>query len=290
VVRLRRIYFIKKVEQSDSLTLDHFELFRLNRHISGGFIRVRNLNRYIDMNTKSPIIHLKNIHFGYPGGRAILNDLDFKFFPGDRTGLIAPNGSGKTTLFHLIMGLVNPTAGQIEIFGKSVTTLKDFEAVRRRIGLLFQDPEDQLFSPTVMEDVAFGPLNLGKSRQEAQRIAHRALANLGLEGFEDRITFKLSGGEKRLVALATVLAMEPQVLLLDEPLNGLDVDTRLKIVEIISNLDMSYLIISHDIDFLMTTTNQICTLENGKIHMEDESSIHMHRHAHPHGMHPHEHD
>ena len=242
------------------------------------------------MNTKSPITHLKNIHFGYPGGRAILNDLDFKFYTGDRTGLIAPNGSGKTTLFHLIMGLVNPTAGQIEIFGKSVTTLKDFEAVRRRIGLLFQDPEDQLFSPTVMEDVAFGPLNLGKSRQEAQRIARRALTNLGLEGFEDRITFKLSGGEKRLVSLATVLAMEPQVLLLDEPLNGLDVDTRSKIVEIISNLDMSYIIISHDIDFLMTTTNQICTLGNGKIHMEDKAQIHMHRHAHPHGKHPHEHD
>jgi cobalt/nickel transport system ATP-binding protein len=141
-----------------------------------------------------------------------------------------------------------------------------------------------------MEDVAFGPLNLGKSREEAQRIARRALANLGLEGFEDRITFKLSGGEKRLVSLATVLAMEPQVLLLDEPLNGLDVDTRSKIVEIISNLDMSYLIISHDIDFLMTTTNQICTLENGKIHTEDKAQIHMHRHAHPHGKHPHEHD
>ena len=242
------------------------------------------------MNKTSPIIHLKNIHFGYPGGRAILNDLDFKFYTGDRTGLIAPNGSGKTTLFHLIMGLVNPTAGQIEIFGKSVKTLKDFEAVRRRIGLLFQDPEDQLFSPTVMEDVAFGPLNLGKSRQEAQRIARRALTNLGLEGFEDRITFKLSGGEKRLVSLATVLAMEPQVLLLDEPLNGLDVDTRSKIVEIISNLDMSYIIISHDIDFLMTTTNQICTLENGKIHMEDKAQIHMHRHAHPHGRYPHEHE
>jgi cobalt/nickel transport system ATP-binding protein len=242
------------------------------------------------MKKASPIIHLENIHFGYPGGRAILNDLDFKFYPGDRTGLIAPNGSGKTTLFHLIMGLVNPTAGQIEIFGKFVTTPKNFEAVRRRIGLLFQDPEDQLFSPTVMEDVAFGPLNLGKSRQEAQRIARRILAKLGLEGFEDRITFKLSGGEKRLVSLATVLAMEPQVLLLDEPLNGLDVETRSKIVEIISKLDMSYIIISHDIDFLMTTTNQIFTLENGKIHKEDKSSIHMHRHAHPHGKYPHEHD
>lgn len=115
---------------------------------------------------------------------------------------------------------------------------------------MFQDPDDQLFSPTVTEDVAFGPLNLSKSRESALNIARQTLANLGLEGFEDRITFKLSGGEKRLVSLATVLAMEPEVLLRDEPLNGLGFDTTSKIAEIISNLDQSYLIISHDIDFL----------------------------------------
>ena len=242
------------------------------------------------MNTASPIINLKNIHFGYPGGRTILNQLDFKFYRGDRTGLIAPNGSGKTTLFHLIMGLVNPVAGQMELFGKPVATAKDFESVRRRIGLLFQDPDDQLFSPTVIEDVAFGPLNLGKTKEEAQAVARRVLAKLGLEGFEDRLTFKLSGGEKRLVSLATVLAMEPEVLLLDEPLNGLDVDTRSKIVEIISNLDMSYIIISHDIDFLMSATHRIFMIDKGKIHIEDKAQIHVHQHAHPHGGHPHEHD
>jgi cobalt/nickel transport system ATP-binding protein len=204
--------------------------------------------------------------------------------------LIAPNGSGKTTLFHLIMGLVKPDSGQIELFGKSVTSEKDFEAVRRRIGLLFQDPDDQLFSPTVMEDVAFGPLNLGKSKKEAQNIARRTLANLDLEGFEDRITFKLSGGEKRLVSLATVLAMEPEVLLLDEPLNGLDVDTRLRIVDIISHLHMSYIIISHDIDFLLSVTNQIYTIKDGKILFDDKLHIHVHRHVHLHGQYSHEHE
>ena len=242
------------------------------------------------MNTPSPIINLKNINFGYPDGRMILNQLDFRFYRGDRAGLIAPNGSGKTTLFHLIMGLVSPASGQIEIFGDSVARAKDFESVRRRIGLLFQDPDDQLFSPTVIEDVAFGPLNLGESKENALNIARRTLAKLGLEGFEDRITFKLSGGEKRLVSLATVLAMEPDVLLLDEPLTGLDYDTGSKIAEIISNLDQSYIIISHDIDFLWSTTNQICTIKQGKIIFEDESHIHVHRHLHPHGRYPHKHE
>ena len=180
--------------------------------------------------------------------------------------MIAANGSGKTTFFHLIMGLNKPTSGHMELFGKPITTVKDFDEVRRRIGLLFQDPDDQLFCPTVIEDVAFGPLNLGESKEKALDIARRTLAKLGLEGFEERVTFKLSGGEKRLVSLATVLAMEPDVLLLDEPLTGLDYDTSSKIVEIISNLDQSYIIISHDIDFLLYTTNQICTINKRQNH------------------------
>jgi cobalt/nickel transport system ATP-binding protein len=242
------------------------------------------------MPSDHPIINLKDINFSYPDGKAVLNYLDFKFYNGDRIGLIAPNGSGKTTFFHLIMGLNHPTSGVVELFGKPVTNAKDFEEVRRRIGFLFQDPDDQLFSPTVIEDVAFGPLNLGESKENALNIARRTLAKLGLEGFEDRITFKLSGGEKRLVSLATVLAMEPDVLLLDEPLTGLDYDTSSKIAEIISNLDQSYIIISHDIDFLWSTTNQICTIKQGKIIFEDESHIHVHRHLHPHGRYPHKHE
>lgn len=242
------------------------------------------------MNSEPPIINLIDISFTYPGGKVVLNQLDFKFYNGDRIGLIAPNGSGKTTFLHLIMGLNKPTSGRMELFGKTVTDTKDFEEARRRIGLLFQDPDDQLFSPTVIEDVAFGPLNLGKSRENALNIARRTLANLGLEGFEDRVTFKLSGGEKRLVSLATVLAMEPDVLLLDEPLTGLDYDASSNIVEIISNLDQSFIIISHDIDFLLYTTNNICTIKRGKIISEDEAQTHVHRHVHPHGRYPHKHE
>lgn len=242
------------------------------------------------MNSDDTIINLKDIHFSYRGGRSVFKHLDFIFHKGDRTGLIAPNGSGKTTFFHIIMGLNQPTSGEIELFGKAAVSAKDFEETRRRIGLLFQDPDDQLFSPTVIEDVAFGPLNLNKSKDEAREIARQTLAKLGLEGFEDRITFKLSGGEKRLVSLATVLAMNPEVLLLDEPLNGLDSDTGFNITQIISSLDLSYIIISHDIDFLLQTTNGICTIKQGKIFYEDESQIHVHRHLHPHGRYPHEHN
>jgi len=241
------------------------------------------------MSTTEPLIDVAGIHFSYPGGRPVLRDLDFRLYAGDRVGIIAPNGSGKTTLFHLIVGLVKPLSGRVKIFGREVCTEKDFAEVRGRVGLLFQDADDQLFSPTVLEDVAFGPLNLGKSKEEAAAIARRTLASLGLGGFEDRITFKLSGGEKRLVSLATVLAMEPEVLLLDEPANGLDVKTRAALVIILRGLKLSYVLISHEMDFLSATTTTIYTMEEGRILLDRESHIHQHLHAHPLGLCPHEH-
>jgi cobalt/nickel transport system ATP-binding protein len=239
--------------------------------------------------SSAPIIDLKNVSFGYPGGPLVLRELDFKLNRGERVGIMAPNGSGKTTLFHLIMGLVKPLAGRIEIFGREVREEKDFVDVRRRIGLLFQDPDDQLFSPTVLEDVAFGPLNLGKSKEEAVAIARRTLAFLGLEGFEERITFKLSGGEKRMVSLATVLAMEPEVLLLDEPANGLDTRTRTRLMEVLLDLKQPYILISHELDFLAATTRNAFTMENGRIHIDAGFHPHEHLHAHPLGARPHEH-
>ena len=220
----------------------------------------------------------------------MLNQLDFKLRRDDRIGLIAPNGSGKTTLFHMIMGLLKPLSGKLEIFGEPVREEKDFADIRRRIGLLFQDADDQLFSPTVLEDVAFGPLNLGKSKNEAIDIARRTLNFLGLDGFEERITFKLSGGEKRLVSLATVLAMEPEILLLDEPINGLDTKTKAKLTEVLSGLDLSYLLISHDFDFLAETADAIYTMQSGKILLDKELQIHEHVHAHEHGVYPHRHE
>ena len=242
------------------------------------------------MTTTEPIIRLEAVSFAYPGGIRILDNVSLDVCRGSRIGLMGPNGSGKTTLFHIIMGLLKPTSGTIDIFGRRVKTEKDFLPVRQRIGLLFQDSDDQLFSPTVIEDVAFGPLNLGKSRNDAVAVARKTLAYLGLAEFENRVTHKLSGGEKRLVSLATVLAMEPEVLLLDEPTNGLDEKTELIIKEILSNIDLSYILISHDFDFLDETTAAIYLMENGRILAEDDVQVHRHVHAHSHGAVPHEHE
>ncbi|MBW2678052.1 MAG: ABC transporter ATP-binding protein, partial [Deltaproteobacteria bacterium] len=192
------------------------------------------------MEQKRPIISLEDISYSYPGSRPILNNLELDIFKGDRIGLVAPNGSGKTTLFHIIMGLIKPLTGRLTIFGKERQTEQDFMDVRRRIGLLFQDADDQLFSPTVLEDVAFGPLNLGKSTKEAIAVSKKTLEFLGLDDFEDRITYKLSGGEKRLVSLATVLAMEPEVLLLDEPGNALDSAMKSKLIDVLNSLTITY--------------------------------------------------
>jgi cobalt/nickel transport system ATP-binding protein len=236
-----------------------------------------------------PIIRLQDICFAYPGGSPVLDQCNFVMHRGDRIGLVAPNGSGKTTVFHIIMGLLTPGKGRMEIFGRPVKEEKDFVAVRQRIGLLFQDADDQLFSPTVLEDVAFGPLNMGKSKHDAVDISRRVLDRLGLADFEKRITFKLSGGEKRLVALATVLAMEPEVLLLDEPTGGLDERTKERLKEILRQLDLSYILISHEFDFMAEVVSSYYTLKDGKIVEDAGLHPHEHAHCHPLGRHPHEH-
>lgn len=241
------------------------------------------------MDKNSLIINLEDICFSYSGRPPVLDKLNLSFYEGDRMGVIGSNGSGKTTLFHIIMGLLRPSSGGVHIFGKPVREEKDFKGVRKRIGLLFQDADDQLFSPTVLEDVAFGPLNLGKSQDEAKAIALETLGFLGLADFQDRITHKLSGGEKRLVSLATVLAMEPEVLLLDEPTTGLDETMEKRLVDILKGLDISYILVSHNIDFLLETTKHITYMDNGKIYVDGERIPHTHVHVHTHGRYAHEH-
>jgi len=212
------------------------------------------------------VIKIADLSFAYPSRDYVFEKFNFNFFKGERIGLVGLNGSGKTTLFHLIMGLLHPTEGKIDIFGKERKVESDFAEVRERIGLVFQDPDDQLFSPTVAEDIAFGPLNLRKNHQETKKILKETLETLGLAGFEDRITYNLSYGEKRLVSLATVWAMQPEILLLDEPTIWLDEGTIEKIVQILNrNPRLSYIIISHDKKFLKETTNCIYLMDNGKI-------------------------
>jgi cobalt/nickel transport system ATP-binding protein len=194
-----------------------------------------------------PLIELRNVTFSYPGASfPVFQDFNYQVLPGKHVGLVGPNGCGKTTLLHLMMGLLRPQAGSIVIFGQEAKSEKDFIAVRQKVGLLFQNPDDQLFCPTVLEDVAFGPLNQGKSPAAAMEIARATMVSLGLTDFEDRVTYKLSGGEKKLVSLATVLAMDPRLLLLDEPTAGLN------------ELEVACLIVSHENDFLEHTVKECC--------------------------------
>jgi len=218
------------------------------------------------MKEKEVIVKLIDLYFAYPYQDYVFKKLNFNFYKGERVGLVGPNGSGKTTLFQLIMGLLKPNGGKIEIFGKERRKEDDFIEVREKIGLLFQDPDDQLFSPTVAEDIAFGPLNLRKSHQDTKKILKDTLEILGLSGFEDRITYNLSYGEKRLVSMATVWAMQQKILLLDEPVTWLDEKTIAKMIQILNNNPyLSYIIISHDKKFLKETTNCIYLMDNGKI-------------------------
>ena len=210
------------------------------------------------------MIRVHNIRFKYRS-RYILDGVNLRVQRGDRIGLVGPNGSGKTTLCHIIMGLLKPESGDVEIFGKIRREDADFVDVRGRIGFLFQDADDQLFCPTVLEDVAFGPLNLGKTLEEATVIVRHTLRSLQLNGFEDRITYQLSGGEKRLVSLATVLAMEPEILILDEPTTGLDEETSERLVEILRTSELPYILISHDKEFVRKTTNSVYQIRDGKI-------------------------
>jgi len=217
----------------------------------------------------APIIHLRGVSFSYQSGKKVLDNLDFSFANDERAGLIGPNGSGKTTLFHLIMGLLKPDKGQVGILGRERRKEADFREVRARIGFVFQDADDQLFCPTVAEDVAFGPLNLGKSHAEARALVTETLDRLGLQGFEDRVTYKLSGGERKLVSLATVLAMKPDMLLLDEPTTGLDEATTETIIHVLRDSGLPYLMISHDRDFLVRTVHNLYIMDQGQVAVLD---------------------
>ncbi len=210
------------------------------------------------------MIQFRDVSFSY-GPRMVLDRVDFALNAGDRVGLVGQNGSGKTTLCHLIMGLVKPDSGEVTVLGKRRTIEDDFAEIRGPVGFLFQDSDDQLFCPTVLEDVAFGPLNQGKTPEQAKVTVMQTLSRLNLGGFEERLTYQLSGGEKRMVALATVLAMEPQVLLLDEPTSGLDEDTTEKLVEVLTSSALTYLVVSHDTAFVERTCTRVMELRDGRI-------------------------
>jgi cobalt/nickel transport system ATP-binding protein len=211
------------------------------------------------------ILALENIHFAYPGQQPVLDGASVQLTAGQRLSIAGPNGAGKSTLFRIALGLQLPTSGRVTIFGKERRVESDFHEVRRRIGLVFQDPDDQLFCPTVAEDIAFGPLNLGRTKGEALAIVDKVLSDLNLMHLRDRITHKLSGGEKRLVTLATVLAMEPEALLLDEPTNALDTKNEARLLEILQDLPQAILLVSHNPAFRAELAPDTLELRDGKL-------------------------
>jgi len=217
------------------------------------------------------LLELRNVCFSYGPDRPVLGNCNLLVPKGIRLGLAGANGSGKTTLLHLMVGLLRPASGEIVAFGRPRRREADFHEVRRRAGLLFQDTDDQLFCPTVAEDVAFGPLNLGKPRAEARRIVAETLDRVGLPGFEQRITYRLSGGERRLVALASVLAMQPDVLLLDEPTAGLDDTATARLVDVLLDLHQAMLVVSHDRKFREQVTQQTLQLRAGRVEWGEPS-------------------
>ncbi len=215
---------------------------------------------------KMSLLDISGLTFSYgKEEEPLLNNLTLSVATGERIGLIGANGSGKSTLLHLVIGLLSYEQGDISLFGKRVGRKQDLRAIRKRVGFLFQHADDQLFSPTVIEDVAFGLLNLGFSPKEAKERSLAMLATLGLAGLAERVTFKLSGGEKKLVSLATILVMEPELLLLDEPTTGLDPQTVARITAILNDFTGTILVVSHQYQFLTEVVSRIYTMENGRI-------------------------
>lgn len=211
------------------------------------------------------LLELEKISFAYPGHAPVLNEASLSIQPGERVSITGPNGIGKSTMLRIIVGLLFPDSGQVKLDGKACTSERDFNEMRRRVGMVFQDADDQLFCPTVAEDIAFGPLNLGKSRDEAMGIVNTVLTQLNLMHLRDRVTHKLSGGEKRLVTLATVLAMEPDVLLLDEPTNALDVENEARLVDILNSLPQAIVLVTHNPSFREKVAPKGYTLVAGQL-------------------------
>ncbi|KIZ47267.1 MULTISPECIES: ABC transporter ATP-binding protein [Rhodopseudomonas] len=219
-----------------------------------------------------PLFDVRGIVFAYPGQPNVLDGVDLALHPSERLCVVGPNGAGKSTLLQILVGLLLPRAGTVTAFGSVRRVERDFHDVRRRAGFVFQDPDDQLFCPTVAEDVAFGPRNLGKTRQEAAMIVDATLEQLELSHLRDRVTHKLSGGEKRLVTLAAVLAMQPEVLLLDEPTNALDERIYGRLIDILTGLPQAMIVVSHDPHFRRAIGTRSVGLGDGRLSALDETS------------------
>ncbi|WP_445474439.1 energy-coupling factor ABC transporter ATP-binding protein [Methanococcoides methylutens] len=214
-------------------------------------------------------IRVKGLAYSYPDGTPALEDIDITINEGEKIVIVGPNGAGKTTLFLHLNGTLKSQDNKVMIFGKNLGDMKVEERIKE-VGIVFQDPDDQLFMPTIFDDVAFGPINMGLDEEEVRKRVKKALSRVGLEGFEDRVPHNLSYGQKKRAALAAVLSMEPRILILDEPTANLDPKSRADLIQVINDLNgegITTVIAMHDVNALPTLSDRVYVL-NRKIAAE----------------------
>ena len=211
-------------------------------------------------------LEISNLSFSYPDGWQALNGVTFSLHAGEKVAILGPNGAGKSTLLLHLNGLLHGT-GDVSVMGHRVVEndKKSLGQVRSLVGLVFQDPDDQLFSPTVYDDVAFGPTYMGLPRDEIDDRVRQALSQVGLDGYADRMPFHMSGGEKKRAAIATVLSMNPQVLVLDEPSAGLDPRARRGLINLLDQLEQTILITTHDMHMVKEIFSRSIIMDGGVV-------------------------
>ena len=209
-------------------------------------------------------VKVENLHYAYDDGTRAVEGVSFEVEMGEKVAILGPNGAGKSTLLLILMGLLTPQSGKVFIQGREMNA-KTAAELRRHIGLVFQDPDDQLFMPRVWDDVAFGPMNMQLSEEEVSRRVKEALRSTGMSGYEDRMPHRLSQGEKKRIAIAGVLAMDPEILLLDEPTSDLDPAARSQLIELLKGLDQTVLIATHDIEAAIQTTQRAVVINKKKL-------------------------
>jgi len=209
-------------------------------------------------------IEIKDVSFTYPDGNKAVKNVTISVTHGESVGIIGANGAGKSTLLMLLMGIIFPSKGEIRI-GDILMSKKTLPIIRQRIGLVFQDSDDQLFMTTVYDDVAFGPRNMGLSEEEVEGRVKEALETVGIYHLKDRAPFKLSGGEKKAAAIASVLSMKPDILVMDEPSSGLDPQSRRRLINLLNSFEHTKIITSHDLDLIMDTCKRVIVIKEGSV-------------------------
>jgi len=209
------------------------------------------------------IVKIDNLSFCYPDGQQALTDISLTIHQGETVALIGPNGAGKSTLLLHLNGILRSN-GVVKIFGRPVDD-KSLRWVRSQVGLVFQNPDDQLFSPTVFEDVAFGPINMGYFEAEVRQAVTRALDWVGMDGYEQRSPHHLSVGEKKRIAIATVLSMMPEILVIDEPTSNLDPRSKWSLIGWLKRLPMTRIVASHDLELVQALCQRVIVFDKGRV-------------------------